>query len=83
MLEAANILRRFLFERVYTVARDEAEHAREVVRVLYQRLIEHGEELPAEYCRREDSVERRVVDYIAGMTDNYALRMAEEISSWA
>jgi len=79
VLEAANILRRFLFERVYTVARDEAEHAREVVCALYQHLIEHGEKLPAEYCRREDSVARRVVDYIAGMTDNYALRMAEDV----
>lgn len=80
VLEAANILRRFLFEKVYTVARDEAEHAREVVRLLYHHLIEHEEKLPEEYSRRDDSVERKVVDYIAGMTDNYALRMAEEVT---
>ncbi|GAJ21310.1 unnamed protein product, partial [marine sediment metagenome] len=27
-----------------------------------------------------DAVEQRVVDYIAGMTDQYALRTAEEMS---
>jgi dGTP triphosphohydrolase len=27
-----------------------------------------------------DSKERKVIDYIAGMTDQYALRLAEEIS---
>lgn len=80
VLEAANTLRQFLFERVYNVARDEAEHAREVVRLLYQHFIEHEEKLFGEYSRRNDSVERRAVDYVAGMTDNYALRLAEEIS---
>ena len=35
-------------------------------------------------CRRNtaftsDTTERRVVDYIAGMTDQYALRLAEEL----
>lgn len=80
ILEASNILRHFLFEKVYNIARDEAERAREVVRLLYQHFIEHDEELPKEYKLRDESVERRVVDYIAGMTDNYALRMAEGIS---
>jgi len=80
VVEAANVLRQFLFERVYSLARDEAERARGVVRLLYQHFIAHEEKLPQEYAWRDDSVERRVVDYIAGMTDNYALRMAEGIS---
>lgn len=80
VLSAANILRQFLFERVYNVARDEAEQAREVVRVLFEHFIEHEEKLPGEYSRRDDSVERKVVDYIAGMTDNYALRLADELT---
>jgi len=77
--EAANTLRQFLFKKVYNIAREEAERAREMVRLLYQYLVEHDEELPKEYNLRDESVARRVVDYIAGMTDNYALRMAEEI----
>jgi dGTPase len=77
--EAANTLRQFLFKKVYNIDRDEAERAREVVRILYQYFTAHDEALPQEYKRGDDSVERRVVDYISGMTDNYALSIAEQI----
>jgi dGTPase len=79
VLKAANNLRRFLFERVYEVqtAREETEKAKQIVRFLYYYFIKNPDELPSEYGGRE-SVERGVVDYIAGMTDNYALRLAEE-----
>jgi len=81
VLEATNILRQFLFERVYNInaAQKEAEKAREVVRRFYKYFNEHEDRLPAEYCIHSDETERRVVDYIAGMTDQYALRMAEEL----
>ena len=79
VVEAANILRQFLFDRVYGVARGEAERAREVVRLLYGHFLEHEEKLPSEYAGRDDNLARKVVDYIAGMTDNYALRQAEEV----
>ena len=36
--------------------------------------------MPVEQSLSSDEVERRVVDYIAGMTDQYALRIAEEKS---
>jgi dGTPase len=77
--KGANTLRRFLFEKVYNKTRGESERARETVRFLYQHLIDHDAELPDEYNLRNESVTRRVVDYIAGMTDNYALRMADEL----
>jgi len=82
VLEATNILREFLFERVYNVhaAEEEAERAREVVRLLYNYFKEHEDKLPSEYRFYSDETERRVVDYIAGMTDQFALRMAEDIS---
>jgi len=80
VVEAANSLRLFLFERVYGLAREEAERARELICLLFQHFLEHPEKLPQEYTLRGDSVERKVVDYIAGMTDNYALGLAEEIS---
>jgi dGTPase len=78
--EAANSLRQFLFERVYGRAREEAERAGEAVRLLFQHFLEHPGKLPPEYALRSGSVERKVVDYIAGMTDNYALWLAEETS---
>ena len=79
VLEATNNLREFLFERVYNVhsAREEAKKAGEIVRILYHYLKEHEAKLPLEYRAYSDETERRVMDYIAGMTDQYALRLAE------
>jgi dGTPase len=81
VLEATNNLRDFLFERVYNVrsAPEESERAREVVRQLYQYFVKHEDRMPAEFRYTNEEVELRVVDYIAGMTDQYALRMAEEL----
>ncbi len=82
ILEATNNLREFLFDRVYNLrsAQEEAERAREVVRLLYKYFTEHEDQMPSEYRFYSDEMEQRVVDYIAGMTDQYALRMAEELS---
>jgi dGTPase len=82
VLEATNTLRQFLFDRVYNVqsAKEEADRAREVVRQLYRFFTRNPERLPPEYRLYSDEAERRVVDYIAGMTDHYALRLAEELS---
>ena len=80
ILEATNILREFLFERVYNVhsAQEEARRAREVIYLLYNCFKEHEDRLPPEYRAYSDDMEQRVIDYIAGMTDQYALRLAEE-----
>ncbi len=81
VLSAANTLRDFLFERVYSMrsAQEETEKAREVVRSLYWYFNEHEESLPAEYRLYSDATDRRVVDYIAGMTDQYTMKLAEEL----
>jgi dGTPase len=82
VLEATNTLRQFLFDRVYNIqsAQAEADRAREVVRKLYEYFIKHPDGMPPEYRFYSDEVERRVVDYIAGMTDQYALNMAGKLS---
>jgi len=82
ILEATNTLREFLFDRVYNLrsAQKEAGKAREVIRRLYIYLTEHEDRLPLEYRLYSDNTERRVADYIAGMTDQYALRMAKELA---
>lgn len=80
-LRAADVLREFLFTRVYNPRSDqeESQKAAEVIRFLYGYLNEHEEKLPAEYRHYRDAVDRRVVDYIAGMTDQYAIRLAGEL----
>jgi dGTPase len=82
ILRETNTLRQFLFDRVYhpTLAEEAAVKAREVLRVLYSYFLKHEDKLPRELACLSDTKERKVVDYIAGMTDQYALRLAEEIS---
>ena len=82
VLEATNDLRDFLFARVYNVrsAQEETEKARGVIRLLYKYFTENEEQLPSEYYFDGDEIEQRVVDYVAGMTDQYALRLAEELA---
>ena len=79
---AANTLRQFLFDRVYcpSLAGEEAVKAAEALRLLYFYFLKRGDRLPAEFACLPGDEERKVVDYIAGMTDQYALRLAEEIS---
>jgi len=81
VLRATNILRAFLFKRVYNVqsAQQQSKKARDVVRLLYEYFTHHPDSLPPEYRFSDDSKEQKVVDYIAGMTDQYALRKVEEL----
>jgi dGTPase len=78
---AAETLRDFLFERVYTPSteRADAANAKNVIIFLYKYFNKHEDKLPPEYSLHADSVERGVVDLVAGMTDQYALRLAEEL----
>jgi dGTPase len=65
-------LRSFMFERVYLgpAAAGERERAVATVRRIVDRLLEHPDELPPD--RPGDPVQR-VTDYVAGMTDRFAL----------
>ena len=82
---AANELREFLFSRVYYAGLEEAEtsHAHEVIISLYNYYINNPQHLPEEYTLNNDAMERQVTDYIAGMTDHYAILTAAQISSSA
>jgi len=78
---AANALREFMFQNVYIPAGEGklGQQARAIIRLLYQRFLQHPEEIPHEYHIREEPASRMAVDYISGMTDYFALRMAEEM----
>jgi len=62
-------LREFMFERVYLAPHAAAEHQRaaSVVRKIFDHLVERGEQV------------QDVVDYIAGMTDRFALSYVETL----
>ena len=76
--DALNEMRDFMFRRVYLSEDRAAEEAaaRNIIRVLYDHYGEHPDEVPPELAGNE----RSVVDYVAGMTDWYAIRAAEKIA---
>jgi dGTPase len=78
---ALDELRDFMFEQVYLreSARDEQEKAIELVRALFGYYLEHPDEVPPEYHQAPGDLPTRVADYIAGMTDRYALRTYERL----
>ena len=81
--EATKELRKFLFENVYTnpVAKGEEGKAEELLAALYNYFVEKPELLPKEQKRwlESDGVERAVCDYIAGMTDRYAVTLYRQL----
>jgi len=77
--EATNCLRDFLFAHVYRnpVAKGEEAKAQEMLIRLYHHFVEHPDQLPTLYRRRlsVDLVDQCVCDFIAGMTDRYAIEV--------
>ncbi len=82
--KAASALREFLFAYVYSspVAKGEEGKAITMITQLYEYYIDHIDALPEEYLDRiEEQGESEIVtvcDYIAGMTDSYALTMYQK-----
>ena len=89
--QAFQELRRFMFQDLYTnpVAKSEEVKAERLIGMLYEEFMEHEDWLPAEYQRfieQGEPKETVICDYIAGMTDNYAIDMAKKIfipKSWS
>ena len=79
--QAMMTLREFMFEKVYLPLglTAEAEVARDIVRALYHHFIRNPEEVPPPYFRYGQSPEQAAVDFLAGMTDHYAIRLGEEL----
>lgn len=74
-------LRDFMFERVYLGpdARHEHERVERTIRGLYEYFTDHPEQLPEALPGSTDSLDRRIVDYIAGMTDRFCINTFAEL----
>lgn len=83
--EALMKLRKYMFDNVYvnSLAKAEERKAERMIGQLFAYYVEHMEELPDEYTRmvweQGETVERTVCDYIAGMTDRYAVFKFREL----
>jgi dGTPase len=74
--DAMDALRRFLFERVYLAPslgpdRDRAER---IIHELFMHYHDRPDDLPSEMRDVPGDVPTRVADFVAGMTDGYAIR---------
>ena len=82
-------LRSFMFQRVYRnpVAKGEESKAKVIVQQLYAYYIRHPQAMPDTFQPQLtfEGMERTVCDYIAGMTDKYAVDKYTELfipSNW-
>ena len=80
---ATDELRGFLFKSVYieSAAKKEEGKARHVVESLYKYYLSHLDELPDDFRANieQDGVETVAADYIACMTDRFAIRTYENL----
>ncbi len=78
--EALNAVRDYLYREVYPSAPilREIAKAKKILGELYGYLLEHPEEITGD-TRAEDTPGRRVADFVAGMTDQYALHLHQRI----
>ena len=81
--KALNTLREFMFERVYRnpVAKGEEAKAKDMLKRMYEYYYNHPEALPEDFQPQMslEGMGRTVCDYIAGMTDNYAVDKYTEL----
>ncbi|NBH32513.1 deoxyguanosinetriphosphate triphosphohydrolase [Clostridiaceae bacterium] len=85
MQEAMQGLRSWLFKHMYLneIPKAEEKKAQQLIASLYQYYLRHPDKLPEEYRRmigqQGEKKERVVCDYIAGMSDSYAICKFEEL----
>ncbi|KYZ77042.1 deoxyguanosinetriphosphate triphosphohydrolase [Anaerosporomusa subterranea] len=87
--QAMDEFRQFMFAKIYHS--QDLEHDRKkakyVIHKLYEYFLANPEELPTDYREREDrwGLSTTVVDYIAGLTDQYAIHLFHHLfipSTW-
>ena len=83
-LKALTELRGFMYERVYTnsVAKAEESKGKDLLCRLFEHFIGNGGDMPAEYqaIAGTEGIERAAADYIAGMTDRFAVMKYSELT---
>ena len=79
MAEVFDIFHKFMYESVYynPVAKGEESKVKGVLSGIYEYYVNHRDKLPGEFKQISESegLERAVCDYVAGMTDGYAMEI--------
>jgi dGTPase len=79
---AMDSLRTFMFDHVYLGPAARREHIKieHVLRTLFQHFVEDPARVPDGGGARDADAGQRVVDYLAGMTDRYCIRVFEDLT---
>ncbi|HEX7152955.1 MAG TPA: deoxyguanosinetriphosphate triphosphohydrolase [Thermoanaerobaculia bacterium] len=79
VLESLEELRKYMFENMYLVpaVRNEFVKAQRILTALFEHVVAHPEEFLD--SKSEEPVERLAIDFIAGMTDRYAINLYERL----
>jgi dGTPase len=81
MIDVTYALRDFLYKNIYEgeVTKREFKKAKKILLDLYEYYFEHTDEVFREFPKKNIGEKKRLVcDFIAGMTDRYALMMYEK-----
>lgn len=83
LTEAMNVFRQFMFKNIYhseALARERWQGVF-VLEQLYKYFMEDSSRLPEEFNEREKQwgLQQTVVDYVAGLTDSYAVQLFNNI----
>jgi dGTPase len=75
VLAATDELREFMFQRVYLWedTQPDAVSARRLVNFLFEYYLAHPDEVSSDFTLPDNPAWQRVADYIAGMTDTFAI----------
>src|SRR6056297_671736 len=83
VLEATNMLREYLFENIYfgSLAKKEESKVKRMITLLYTYYKNNPKRIPNEFRNRieEHNKEQIIIDYIAGMSDRYAIKVTKDI----
>ncbi|MGE0110358.1 deoxyguanosinetriphosphate triphosphohydrolase [Aquabacterium sp.] len=81
MREDSTVLKRFLFKELYRhpQVNDTTAKAKQVLSELFAAYVAQPSAMPTDFAQRED-LHRGVADYIAGMTDRFAVREHERLT---
>ena len=83
MNEAMSVFRQFMFENIYHSERlaKERKQAVFVLQQLFEYFSKNPDRMPVEFQQRQSQwgLEQTVVDYVAGITDSYAVQLFNDI----
>ena len=81
--QTMDVFRTFMFEHIYhsEALKKERNQAEFVLKALFDYFMEHFDELPSEFSKHASKWSRLqvVTDYVAGLTDSYAVQLFDSI----